>query len=75
MMDVLKHFGYEGLDGIEGIGIWPNDGTAIDRLRNLPEAIKVMGADTRKIRVVFDYDPDFPKAIIQIFGVETADLK
>ncbi len=24
-MDVLEHFGYEGLDGIEGIGIGDNN--------------------------------------------------
>ncbi len=30
--------------------------------------------EERKIRVVFDYDPDYPRAVLQIWGLQPATL-
>lgn len=71
--EVMEHFGYmEGIPLDAGIGCWPNDADLIlKRLAMLPEVLKRRGALKRKIRIVFDYDPDFPRALLQVWGLET----
>ena len=36
---ILKHYGYNSDSAAQTIGLWPNDGTAIARLGQLPEAL------------------------------------
>ena len=70
----LAHFGYDRSGVAPAIGIWPNDGDALIRLGRLPEVLRLHQAEKKKIRIVFDYDPDFPKALLQIWGLELATL-
>lgn len=70
--EVLTHFAYGNTAPTNGI--WPNDGTALGRLGKLPEVLHLCQAEKKKIRIVFDYDPDFPKALLQIWGLEPATL-
>ena len=70
----LAHFGYDRSGVAPAIGIWPNDGDALIRLGHLPEVLRLHQAEKKKIRIVFDYDPDFPKALLQIWGLEPATL-
>lgn len=71
--EVMEHFGYmEGIPLDVGIGCWPNDADLIlKRLAVLPEVLKQRDALKRKIRIVFDYDPDFSSALLQVWGLET----
>ena len=71
---ILKHYGYNGDSTAQTIGLWPNDGTAIARLGQLPEALGLYKAEKSKIRVVFDYDPDYPRAVLQVWGLTPAAL-
>ncbi len=72
--DVLVHYGYDPDKAAPTLGLWENNGTAINRLGSLPEAIKLYGKKTPKIRIVFDYDPDFSRALLQIWGLPLAIL-
>lgn len=71
--DTLKHYGYpEDIpDKDVGIGLWDKS-DALDRLAKLPEMLPYLDGN-KKIRVVFDYDPDFPKALLQITGLKDND--
>lgn len=71
--DALKHYGYpeDTPDKDVGIGLWDKS-DALDRLAKLPEMLPYLDGD-KKIRVVFDYDPDFPKALLQITGLKDND--
>lgn len=71
--DALKHYGYpeDTPDKDVGIGLWDKS-DALDRLAKLPEMLPHLDGN-KKIRVVFDYDPDFPKALLQITGLKDND--
>lgn len=71
---ILKHYGYDSECVAPMMGIWRNDGTALSRLISLPDALGLYKAEQRKIRVIFDYDPDYPWAVLQIWGLPTTVL-
>lgn len=74
--ETYAHFGYEvKLEPGVGAGCWPNDGETIMRhLRVLPEILENYTDPKKRIRVVFDYDPDFPRALFQVWGMETMTM-
>lgn len=67
--EVLRHFGYPEDTQEKGVGIgcWEK-GTVFERFANLPELIPYLDKN-KKIRIVFDYDPDFPRALLQVTGI------
>jgi len=74
--ETYAHFGYEVKHepGV-GAGCWPNDGkTIMQNLRALPEVLEQFSDPKKRIRVVFDYDPDFPRALFQVWGMETVTM-
>lgn len=72
--DVFGHFGYLEDDYAPSVGIWPNNDGTLSRLGGLPEVLQSFGGAQKKIRIVFDYDPNFPKALLQVWGLDTPDL-
>lgn len=70
----LKHYGYDEKSAAPAMGLWANDGSTIARLEKLPEVLSMYKAEQRKIRVVFDYDPDYPRAVLQVWGLQPATL-
>lgn len=70
--EVLAHYGYsmEELrkEGEVGTGIW-NKEEAFVRLGSLPDFMKFVDS-TKKARIIFEYDPDYPKALL----IARADL-
>lgn len=71
---VMRHFGYDARDRAGWRGNWPNDGTAIDRLEALPEVLRKFYKGNTRLRVTFDLDPDFQRALLQIWGLEPVTL-
>ncbi|MCI8935189.1 MAG: hypothetical protein HFE80_11935 [Clostridiaceae bacterium] len=69
---VLEHYGHVK-DLMVHTGFWRNDGTIFQKLAQVPELIEQYGKG--KIRAIFDYDPDYPRALIQIWGLPTPDLQ
>ena len=74
--ETYAHFGYEvKLEPGVGTGCWSNDGkTIMQNLRALPEILEQFSDPKKRIRVVFDYDPDFPRALFQVWGMETMTM-
>lgn len=68
---VIEHYGY-GPETVNApgtyLGFWPNGDSVFDGLAKLPELLD----RKQKVRIVFDYDPDFPSAMIQVCGVLSA---
>lgn len=65
--EVFTHYGkeYAQRNGF-GYGIWPKE-EALENLKKLPELVPHLDAK-KKIRITFDYDPDFPAALITTEG-------
>lgn len=65
--ETFEHFGYEyEREPKHGVGRWANDGEAIMRnIRALPEILEQFTDPKEKIRIIFDYDPNFPRALFQ----------
>lgn len=62
--EILQHYGYAPADvhrnGV-GVGYWKRE-EALARFAEQPEELKYL-SDKKKIRIVFEYDPDFPVAL------------
>lgn len=59
--DTAAHFGYAEV--ANRIGHWPVDSGTLERLKELPEILDAK----KKTRIIFDYDPSFPRALLQVF--------
>lgn len=71
--EVLRHFGYPEDTQEKGVGIgcWEKS-KIFNNLADLPELIPYLDKN-KKIRIVFDYDPDFPRALLQVTGTKDFD--
>ena len=63
MNDALKHFGYDDYPKCYH-GTWANDETLPEKLAAIPEVLNQFFKG--KTRIIFDYDTDFPEAVIQM---------
>lgn len=62
---VLKHYGYEDTEDIAH-GFWRKE-VAPEWFKNISK----MEMDwTKKIQVIFEYDPDFPRAYLRVTGMK-----
>lgn len=61
--EILAHYGYKP-DTVRtcGVGIWARE-DAFQRLESLPDFMKYVNAK-EKARIEFNYDPDFPAAVL-----------
>ena len=63
----LEHYGHD-LDELETrdpqIGTWPIE-KAMERLKSLPDFMDFVD-DTKKVRITFEYDPDYPTALLLV---------
>ena len=62
LQEVMAHFGYDSIG--EWSSTWLNEPRQIDRLAELPKFIGLLGLD-KHYRIIFDYDPDYPKMLLQ----------
>ena len=61
--EILEHYGYKpDIVRTCGVGIWAKE-DALQRLEYLPDFIKYVNAK-EKARIEFNYDPDFPAAVL-----------
>lgn len=63
----LEHYGHD-LDELETqdpeIGTWPKE-SAMERIKSLPDFMDFVD-DTKKVRITFEYDPDYPIALLLV---------
>jgi hypothetical protein len=69
--DVYRHYGHENEvvpgNGV-GYGIWERE-DALQRLAGIKDFIKFLDPN-KKIRIVFEYDPDFSMALLLTEGMK-----
>jgi len=76
--EILRHYGYDPAKFAAdekagmGCGFWNRD-NALQRLKALPDVIQYLDPN-KKIRIVFEYDPDFPAAMITMTGIKNIDV-
>lgn len=70
--ETFEHYDYVYERAPEyGVGCWANDGETIMRnIRALPEILEQFTDPEKKIRIIFDYDPNFPRALFQLWGLQ-----
>lgn len=63
----MEHYGHDpkSLDrpGVT-VGFWPRE-KAMERLKSLPNFMNFVD-DTKKVRITFEYDPDYPTALLLV---------
>lgn len=72
---VAGHYGYTSDELAPTRGFWRNDGTVLKKLSEVQELLEKFGDPEKKIRVVFDYDPNYPRALIQVWGLRSYSLE
>lgn len=68
---VLGHYGYDASAARSGsvmLGFWQND-EVMKKLALLPELLEKHRSSNGKVRITFDYDPEFPRALVQVWGL------
>lgn len=72
--EARAHFGCEqNGSGEIAHGCWPSE-KVMEELAELPSAMLLMGLNKKKFRLVLDYDPEFPWAIIRFLPCEAKGL-
>nr|WP_325304678.1 hypothetical protein [uncultured Dysosmobacter sp.] len=63
---VAKHYGYSDISTFRGM--WPIQPGVLEEIKLLPEVLD----EAKKFRVIIDYDPEFTRALVQIFTDQTS---
>ncbi len=72
---VLEHYGYEDIQEPHvAMGFWTK-GSVPGRIENLSDALTKVLDFKKRIRVIFEYDPDFPRAYLRIEGTKEVNVK
>lgn len=67
---VLEHYGYEDIkEGNVAMGFWTKESVP-ERIGKLSEALLDTLDFEKKVQVIFEYDPDFPRAYLRIRGTK-----
>ncbi len=70
---VCEHYGYEDIkDGTIGQGFWRKD-IAQEWFKKMSETLQLDWE--RKIQVIFEYDPDYPRAYLRVIGQKDVNLQ
>lgn len=72
---VLEHYGYKDTQEPHvAMGFWAKE-TVPERIGKLSDALKETLDFKKKFRVIFEYDPDFPRAYLRIEGTKEVNVK
>ena len=64
--EVAEHYGYAEISTFRGM--WPIEPGVLEKIKKLPEVLN----EKEKFRIVIDYDPEFTRALVQIFTDQTS---
>lgn len=64
---ICEHYGYQDVAAVLRVlhGFWPK-GAVLENIAKIPELLRMEAAEEKKFRIILDYDPEFPRAMIQI---------
>ncbi len=72
---VLEHYGYEDTkEPHVAMGFWTKDSVP-ERIKNLSDGILSAIDLKKKVQVIFEYDPDFPRAFLRIKGTKDVNAQ
>lgn len=61
-----EHYGYFLM--ARKRGCWKNEPGVLENIRLLPEVL----SEDKKFRAIIDYDPEFPRVLVQVFEDQTS---
>lgn len=61
-----EHYGYFLIASKRAC--WKNEPGVLENIRLLPEVL----SEDKKFRVIIDYDPEFPRVLVQVFESQTS---
>lgn len=64
--EVAEHYGYSEVSLFRGL--WPIGPGVLENIRQLPEVLD----ETKRFRVIIDYDPEYTRMLVQVFTDQTA---
>ena len=71
---VLEHYGYEDTrEPHVAMGFWPKESVP-ERIKNLSDGLLSAIDFNKKVQVIFEYDPDFPRAFLRINGTKDVNM-
>lgn len=72
---VLKHYGYEDtMEPHVAMGFWTKESVP-ERIGKLSESLLSALDFNKKVQVIFEYDPDFPRAYLRIKGTKDVNMQ
>ena len=71
---ICQHYGYKDFEAIQTghHGYWPKE-SFIERVGLIPDFLRLSGLEKRKFRIILDFDPEFPRAMIHVESETIAD--
>lgn len=73
--ETLAHYGYEDMrEPHVAMGFWPKESVP-GRIEKLSENLLSVLDFNKKVQVIFEYDPDFPRAYLRIKGTKDVDTE
>lgn len=64
--EAAEHYGYSEVSTFRGL--WPVCHGVLEKIRQLPEVLN----EKEKFRVIIDYDPEYTRALVQVFTNQTS---
>ena len=72
---VLEHYGYgDTQEAHVAMGFWKKESVP-ERIGMLSDVLTEMLDLKKKVRIIFEYDPDFPRAYLRIEGAKEVNMK
>ena len=72
---VLEHYGYEDINEPHvAMGFWTKESVP-ERIKNLSDGLLSAIDLNKKVQVIFEYDPDFPRAFLRIKGTKEVNAQ
>lgn len=72
---VLEHYGYDDTDEAHvAMGFWKKESVP-EQIGKLSDALTETLDFEKKVRVIFEYDPDFARAYLRVEGTKEVNMK
>jgi hypothetical protein len=73
--EVLEHYGYgDTKEPHVAMGFWKKDSVP-ERIKSLPDGLLSAIDLNKKVQIIFEYDPDFPRAFLRIKGTKDVNVQ
>lgn len=69
-----RHYGYEPDQLSQRKRFWANSETVMDKFMGIAYGLKKHRKKVGKVRITFDYDPEYPVALLQVRTAKDSEI-